>query len=55
MGDEMSLLLLIGCSALCGLQILSASLLKFVDYPAIRPKFLEELSTFVHVVSTVAG
>jgi hypothetical protein len=27
----------------------------FVDYLAMRPKFLEEILTFFHVVSAVAG
>ena len=52
----MFILLVIECPAFCRLKILLAtSFLMFVDYPAIRPKFLEEISTFFHVVSTVAG
>ena len=34
--------------------LLATVLLRFVHYPAIGPKFLEEISTFFHVVSTVA-
>jgi hypothetical protein len=52
----MLLLFVIECPAFWSLKILLAtSFLWFVDYLAMRPKFLEEILTFFHVVSAVAG